>query len=459
MISTSKYEFSGLPAYSQAQVGLWNWYQRAAPGGSAWEHWVRGAFQELLQAPASRETWLEQTHSLEKRPPERHPIEKTEIRIGRSSDNDVVLSAPAIAGSHVRIFRQQDAYFAEDLGSKLGTFIDRRKLEQGEQQRLGDGDKIVIFPYTLEFRSSVRWVPEGAATQLVSTEATATSWSSFRDSRPAGRVTFPLLVEPSRSTACLEVEETFLNELVRRAVYPIEALQPSGDIADAVAECILLSVLDKASSSLDFPLRLCLGRRGGSPKLDANEWGVEIRFLLSITGKSGAFRLFVPAGVLESLSDAAPSGHEWEPSLTWKFPVVMGHVELSEDDLVRVGPGDVVLFTETPSLALPGQNNWQASLLKDTQWSLKIEEILEKTFTMDEQELGQLPVLLQVVLGDKEFTLAEIKKLGAGAIVELGRGKDEPVRLVANGKLVGEGELVEIEGKLGVRILNWKASS
>jgi type III secretion protein Q len=60
-----------------------------------------------------------------------------------------------------------------------------------------------------------------------------------------------------------------------------------------------------------------------------------------------------------------------------------------------------------------------------------------------------------VVLGEKELTLGDVERLARGSILELDTGKADPVRLAVNGKCVGKGELVEIEGKLGVRITEW----
>jgi flagellar motor switch/type III secretory pathway protein FliN len=69
-----------------------------------------------------------------------------------------------------------------------------------------------------------------------------------------------------------------------------------------------------------------------------------------------------------------------------------------------------------------------------------------------------LPLRLHVVLGEKEFSLAEIQSMGPGMIVEFEATRSEPVRLMVNGKVLGEGELVEVEGKLGVKVLRWRAS-
>ena len=69
--------------------------------------------------------------------------------------------------------------------------------------------------------------------------------------------------------------------------------------------------------------------------------------------------------------------------------------------------------------------------------------------------LAALPVRVHIVLSQLEMSLAELNQLRPGSIVELDREKSESVQLAVNGKIAGTGELVEIEGRLGVRISNW----
>ena len=66
-----------------------------------------------------------------------------------------------------------------------------------------------------------------------------------------------------------------------------------------------------------------------------------------------------------------------------------------------------------------------------------------------------LPLRVQVLFGECEVTLADARKLTAGSVLDLRREPGEPVRLAVNGRLIGSGELVDIEGHPGVRILEW----
>jgi len=79
-----------------------------------------------------------------------------------------------------------------------------------------------------------------------------------------------------------------------------------------------------------------------------------------------------------------------------------------------------------------------------------VEDNLEQV----EPLLGDIPMVLVVELGRVQLTADEVVRLRPGQIIELGRSPVDPVDLVVNGKLVAKGELVEIDGALGVKLLN-----
>lgn len=71
-----------------------------------------------------------------------------------------------------------------------------------------------------------------------------------------------------------------------------------------------------------------------------------------------------------------------------------------------------------------------------------------------EGETGEddLPIMLCFDLGHLELTLAALRALGPGSVLALPALSDAPVRVTVGGRAVGTGELVEIEGQLGVRL-------
>ncbi|QXL83630.1 type III secretion system cytoplasmic ring protein SctQ [Comamonas sp. NLF-1-9] len=66
--------------------------------------------------------------------------------------------------------------------------------------------------------------------------------------------------------------------------------------------------------------------------------------------------------------------------------------------------------------------------------------------------LDALPVRLSFDLGEVTLTLAQAQTLQPGQTIELARPLSGGVRIRANGALVGEGDLVEIDGQLGVSV-------
>lgn len=61
-----------------------------------------------------------------------------------------------------------------------------------------------------------------------------------------------------------------------------------------------------------------------------------------------------------------------------------------------------------------------------------------------------VPVKVSAVLGKKRMIVADLLALGAGAIIELDRRVGEPIDLYINDTLIARGELVMVDGVLGV---------
>ncbi|MFE1600190.1 flagellar motor switch protein FliN [Methylobacterium sp. ID0610] len=57
----------------------------------------------------------------------------------------------------------------------------------------------------------------------------------------------------------------------------------------------------------------------------------------------------------------------------------------------------------------------------------------------------RIPVLIQVVLGSATMPVANLMKLGRGAIVPLDHRVGEPVDVMVNGRVIARGEVVVVE--------------
>lgn len=85
-----------------------------------------------------------------------------------------------------------------------------------------------------------------------------------------------------------------------------------------------------------------------------------------------------------------------------------------------------------------------------------LEEIMQdEEQTNSETQLDEIDIRLSFDLGERVLTLAELRLLTAGYIFDLGRDLRKSVYIRANGKIIGEGELVDIDGQTGVSVLSF----
>ena len=85
---------------------------------------------------------------------------------------------------------------------------------------------------------------------------------------------------------------------------------------------------------------------------------------------------------------------------------------------------------------------------------LEDEVVSEEEFSESLMDLApDVPVNLVAVIGKANINVGELMKTRVGNVLDLGRPPGETVDLVANGRLIARGELVEMDGQLGVRIL------
>jgi len=65
-----------------------------------------------------------------------------------------------------------------------------------------------------------------------------------------------------------------------------------------------------------------------------------------------------------------------------------------------------------------------------------------------------VPVTLALEVGRTEMTIGKLLNLSQGAVVELDRNAGEPLDVIVNGALVARGEIVVINDKFGIRLID-----
>ena len=61
--------------------------------------------------------------------------DKGSIRVGRGSDNDLMVEDMRISGHHARFYTQGGLFWIEDLGSTNGTYLGARRISKTELRR------------------------------------------------------------------------------------------------------------------------------------------------------------------------------------------------------------------------------------------------------------------------------------------------------------------------------------
>lgn len=149
---------------------------------------------------------------------------------------------------------------------------------------------------------------------------------------------------------------------------------------------------------------------------------------------------------------------------------------LSITDVASLRRGDVVLLPGWPLgrgpeplagdvvLAASGASMGVAAVLKEGKLTLSdrlvpVVNESERSDAMDEgknalmEAIGEVPVVVRVEIGDVEMSAREWASVGLGEVVTMGRRVGEPVTLRVGNVVVARGDLVDVEGEVGVRIL------
>jgi len=72
---------------------------------------------------------------------EYYPLDDN-IFLGRGNDNEIVIKDPYISKKHLRIVKDEDDYFLEDLKSANGTYVNGQRVM--DVLKLNNGDRITV---------------------------------------------------------------------------------------------------------------------------------------------------------------------------------------------------------------------------------------------------------------------------------------------------------------------------
>lgn len=283
------------------------------------------------------------------------------------------------------------------------------------------------------------------------------------------------------------------------------------DIEEGVMEFIILEALKTLAPNLEQGLpRMRLEGCARNVKealslLEGEEQVVVVQLKSTLGAQDGFIRLFIPATVVGMTN---PPGQGPERRARQRYEVgrnqarlrsvktwlraEIGHAEVTKSDVERLGSGDVVLLDGLTARPDQGQGGvgrvrvgtgragwFEAELvLEEGGFKAKLGNLVlggeprhgQEPSSVENENEGQAPeegapgegadliddIPLQIVveLARIPVTAEQVVALKVGQVVDLNRVPGEPVELSVNGKVVARGELVEVEGHLGVRILS-----
>jgi flagellar motor switch protein FliN/FliY len=84
-------------------------------------------------------------------------------------------------------------------------------------------------------------------------------------------------------------------------------------------------------------------------------------------------------------------------------------------------------------------------------------DLLENSVAMPERDLSffkNIPVTVTLEVASKDIPLGDLMKAGEGSVIELDKLNGEPLDVKVNGSLMGHAEVVVVNEKYGLRLID-----
>ncbi len=262
-----------------------------------------------------------------------------------------------------------------------------------------------------------------------------------------GMARVAIALEGLPGVAGLDVDARLLARTVERLAGGAErtpAARAATSVEQGVLELLVLAVLDAVRAPRVDALVPRLAEAGDAPA-DALSVALDI----TVAEERGRGRLRVPA-----LAVAALGGG---PELATAMAAVAvdgsfrdGSISLTPDDLAAITPGDVLVLDDDegtapgPEIVLPG-----GLALRGQARGFEF-HVVEIHMT---ETQATYPLTLAVEIARVSVTLGDLARLEPGTALPLDLRKDGAVVLRAGERAIARGQLVEIDGAVGVRVV------
>jgi len=190
----------------------------------------------------------------------------------------------------------------------------------------------------------------------------------------------------------------------------------------------------------------------------ADAVAAELDVVLGSGARYGA-RVVVDAPTLLRLPPSAP---RWEHAsrlarVVLEAPIVLATARLPAAEIRSLRPGDVVVLDPSPTGELRvGAGGFPLEIgpeqLRVTGPYQDRTERSGENMEAKQDLLQRMAVEIAAEIGRLRLTGKELLDLEPGAVLPFGRPTAGPVDLTCDGRIVARGELVDIEGEMGVRL-------
>ncbi len=101
----------------------------------------------------------------------------------------------------------------------------------------------------------------------------------------------------------------------------------------------------------------------------------------------------------------------------------------------------------------------QAAPVPEFETELSTSPAAETGAEINLDALMDVQVTLSVEIGRNKMPIKQLISLNQGVVVELDRGVNEPLDLLVNGTLIARGEVVVVDGRFGLRLIDVVSAS
>jgi hypothetical protein len=222
------------------------------------------------------------------------------------------------------------------------------------------------------------------------------------------------------------------------------APRPLGSVESAIWALVVATALEDLGIAGEVWPRL-----DPHPRHAPSDDAVEI--IVELGGVPLAVVAYVPRSLELRAAPARPAP-AWSERALLDVPIILGRCAIATDAIATLAVRDVITLEpprgQAELFVLGGTIG--LSVARDA----VVAEVATEYVRRDMSLPDDAHVELTVALGTTQLSLRQVFELSVGQIVQLGRPLAGPFELRAAGKVLGKGELVDVDGELGVRIVS-----